>query len=126
MSLVASLRKAADSAIKQVGGDVTVNFVTRGAYNTTTGEAVETIVSETVKGVLENVKKSEVNNLAYGANQVGHFQITKRLTVSALSLTNEPLPDDKVTISSKVYQIIEVETIEQNNEAITYELYLVA
>ena len=126
MSVVDSLRKAADSAIKEVGGDVTVNFVTRGAYNTSTGEAAETIVSETVKGVLENVKKSEINNLAYGTNQVGHFMITKRLTVSALSLDNEPLSDDKVTISSKVYQIISVETTQQANQAITYELYLVA
>tara|TARA_R100000005_G_C5002897_1_gene210757 strand:+ start:6074 stop:6454 length:381 start_codon:yes stop_codon:yes gene_type:complete len=126
MSVVDSLRKSADSAIKEVGGDVTINFVTRGAYNTSTGEADETIVSETVKGVLENVKKSEINNLAYGANQVGHFKVTKRLTVSALSLDNEPLPDDKVTILSKVYQIISVETTQQANQAITYELYLVA
>jgi hypothetical protein len=124
MSLKAALRKVADTAIKKVGGDVTVNFVTRGAYNTTTGEVAETIVSETVKGVLEDVKKSEVNNLAYGANQVGHLQITKRLTVSALSLGSEPLPDDKVTVESKVYQIVTVETIEQDNEAIVYDIYL--
>ena len=118
MSLVASLRKAADQAIKKVGGDVTVNFVTRGAYNTTTGEAAETIVSETVKGVLADVKKSELNDLAYGANKVGHLQIDKRLTVSAASLASEPLPDDKVTISSVVYQI------EQDNTAIVYDIYL--
>tara|TARA_Y100000004_G_scaffold34959_1_gene37432 strand:+ start:156 stop:536 length:381 start_codon:yes stop_codon:yes gene_type:complete len=124
MSLVASLRKAADQAIKKVGGDVTVNFVTRGAYNTTTGEAAETIVSETVKGVLADVKKSELNDLAYGANKVGHLQIDKRLTVSAASLASEPLPDDKVTISSVVYQIVTVETIEQNNTAIVYDIYL--
>jgi|TARA_R100000030_G_scaffold3171_1_gene2419 hypothetical protein len=124
MSLKAALRKVADTAIKKVGGDVTVNFVTRGAYNTTTGEVAESITSETVKGVLDDVKKSELNDLAYGANKVGHLQIDKRLTVSALSLGSEPLPDDKVTIESKIYQIVTVETIEQDNEAIVYDIYL--
>ena len=124
MSLKAALRKVADTAIKKVGGDVTVNFVTRGAYNTTTGEVTESITSETVKGVLDDVKKSEINDLAYGANKVGNLQIDKRLTVSALSLGSEPLPDDKVTIESKVYQIVTVETIEQDNEAIVYDIYL--
>tara|TARA_A100001201_G_scaffold133892_1_gene121227 strand:- start:253 stop:633 length:381 start_codon:yes stop_codon:yes gene_type:complete len=124
MSLKAALRKVADTAIKKVGGDVTVNFVTRGAYNTTTGEVTETITSETVKGVLDDVKKSEINDLAYGANKVGNLQIDKRLTVSALSLGSEPLPDDKVTIETKVYQIVTVETIEQDNEAIVYDIYL--
>lgn len=124
MSLKSALRKVADTAIKKVGGDVTVNFVTRGAYNTTTGEVSESITSETVKGVLDDVKKSELNDLAYGANKVGHLQIDKRLTVSALSLGSEPLPDDKVTIQSKVYQIVTVETIEQDNEAIVYDIYL--
>ena len=124
MSLKSALRKVADTAIKKVGGDVTVNFVTRGTYNTTTGEVSESITSETVKGVLDDVKKSELNDLAYGANKVGHLQIDKRLTVSALSLNSEPLPDDKVTIETKVYQIVSVETIEQDNEAIVYDIYL--
>jgi|TARA_R100000482_G_scaffold75648_2_gene29295 hypothetical protein len=124
MSLQAALRKVADTAIKKVGGDVTVNFVTQGTYNTTTGEVGETITSQTVKGVLDDVKKSELNDLAYGANKVGHLQIDKRLTVSALSLDNEPMPDDRVTISSKIYQIVTVETIEQDNTAIVYDIYL--
>ena len=84
MSLKAALRKVADTAIKKVGGDVTVNFVTRGAYNTTTGEVTETITSETVKGVLDDVKKSEINDLAYGANKVGNMHIEKRMTYSEL------------------------------------------
>ena len=124
MSLKAALRKVADTAIKKVGGDVTVNFVTRGTYNTTTGEVAESITSETVKGVLDDVKKSELNDLAYGANKVAHLQIDKRLTVSALSLGSEPMPDDKVTIESKIYQIVTVETVEQDNEAIIYDIYL--
>ena len=126
MSLKAALRKVADTAIKKVGGDVTVNFVTRGAYNTTTGKVSESITSETVKGVLADVKKSEINELAYGANKVNHLQIEKRLTVSALSLGSEPMPDDKVTIESKIYQIVTVETVEQDNEAIIYDIYLKA
>ena len=67
---------------------------------------------------------TSANDLADGANKVGNLQIDKRLTVSALSLGSEPLPDDKVTIETKVYQIVTVETIEQDNEAIVYDIYL--
>lgn len=126
MALATALKNAADAAIKKVGSDVTIEFVTLGSYNTTTGEAFESTSSTTVKGVLDNVKKSEINDLAYGANKVGLLQISKRLTVSAKSLTNEPMPDDRVILSSKTYQIVTVETIMQENVAVVYDIYLKA
>jgi hypothetical protein len=126
MALATALKNAADAAIKKIGSDVTIEFVTLGSYNTVTGEAFESSTSVTVKGVLDNVKKSEINDLAYGANKVGLLQISKRLTVSALSLTNEPMPDDRVILSSKTYQIVTVETVMQENVAVVYDIYLKA
>jgi hypothetical protein len=124
MALKDALKRAADTAIKKVGGDVTVNFITQGAYNTTSGEVSESISSETVKGVLDDVKNVEKNNLTYGASKTSILEIDKKLTVSALSLSNEPLIDDRVTIESVIYHIVRVDVIEQDNEAIVYEIYL--
>ncbi len=124
MALKDALRRAADTAIKKVGGDVTVNFITQGAYNTTSGEVSESITSETVKGVLDDIKNVEKNNLTYGASKTSILEIDKKLTVSALSLGNEPMIDDRVTIESVIYHIVRVDIIEQGNEAIVYEIYL--
>ena len=118
------IKRCADTAIKKVGGDVTVNFITQGTYNTTSGEVSESITSETVKGVLDDVKNVEKNNLTYGASKTSILEIDKKLTVSALSLGSEPMIDDRVTIQSVIYHIVRVDTIEQDNEAIIYEIYL--
>jgi hypothetical protein len=48
----------------------------------------------------------------------------KRLIVSAEEVGTAPGTKDRVVILSVVYQIISVNTIEQDNTAITYELIL--
>jgi hypothetical protein len=48
----------------------------------------------------------------------------KRLTVAANDLATAPETKDRVVISSVVHQIVRVETTEQDNTAITYELIL--
>ena len=48
----------------------------------------------------------------------------KRLTVAADDLTTAPETKDRIVISSVVHQIVRVETTEQDNTAITYELIL--
>jgi hypothetical protein len=48
----------------------------------------------------------------------------KRLTVAAKDLPSAPETKDRVVISTVVHQIIRVETTEQDNTAITYELIL--
>jgi hypothetical protein len=74
-------------------------------------------VSDTnVKGVVQAVAKSEVNSLIEAQD--------KRLIVSAEELATAPGTKDRVVISSVVYQIISVNTVEQDNTAITYELIL--
>ena len=117
MALATSLRKVAQKVIKQFGGSVTVRFITPGAYNSTTGAITETVVDTGIKGVLEDVNLREVNELIQAGD--------KRLIVAALDLNGTtPTTFDRVVISNIVHQIIKVQTIEQNNEPITYELIL--
>ena len=99
------------------GGDVTLRSVSVGAYNTTTGAATETTTDTGIKGVLEDVRRSEVNNLVQ--------QGDKRLIVAALDLNGTtPTTADRVIIGGRSHQIIEIRTIEQDNTAITYEMIL--
>jgi hypothetical protein len=66
--------------------------------------------------VLEDVNIREVNELVQAGD--------KRLIVAAADLTTAPTTVDKVLINSVVHQIIRIQTIEQDNTAITYELIL--
>ena len=116
MALADSLRKVANKAIDKFGGNVMIQSVSLGSYNPTTGTATESITIETVKGVLEDVNASEVNDLVRGDD--------KKLTVAASALSNVPGLDDKVVISSVTHQIVQAETVEQANQAIVYQLFL--
>ena len=106
----------AGTVIATFGGDVTVRYVSAGSYNATTGAITETTSDTNVKGVLEDVNVREVNELVQ--------QGDKRLTVAAKELPSAPETKDRVVISTIVHQIIRVETTEQDNTAITYELIL--
>jgi hypothetical protein len=116
MALASPLRKVASKLMAKFGGVATIRSVTVGAYNTTTGAAAETTTDTTVRGVLEDVRRSEVNDLVQ--------QGDKRLMIAAADLTSAPTTADRIVISSRSMQIIEVRTIEQDNTAITYELIL--
>ena len=65
---------------------------------------------------MQGVSKREVGELIKATD--------KRLTIAASDLDYTPTVSDRVVISSKVYQIIRVETTEQGNTAISYELIL--
>ena len=116
MALADSLGKVATNVLKVLGADVTIRYVTSGSYNTTTGLSAESVSDTNVKGVVQAVAKSEVNSLIEAQD--------KRLIVSAEELATAPGTKDRVVISSVVYQIISVNTVEQDNTAITYELIL--
>ncbi len=98
------------------GGEATIRRVTTGAYNTTTGTVSETTTDTVVRGVLEDVNLREVNDLIQAGD--------KRLLIAAADVANAPTTADEVLISSVVNQVIQVRTIEQDNEPITYELIL--
>ncbi len=116
MTLSAPLRKVASKIMARFGGDVTIRVVTPGAYNTTTGAITETVSDTAIKGVLENVSAREVNELVQASD--------KRLIVAAADTASAPSTADRVIINSISHQIIRVDTIEQDNEPITYELIL--
>jgi hypothetical protein len=122
MGLASSLQKVADKIVSKFGGEVIIRYVAAGSYNATTGVVGETISDTEVKGVLEgvNVREANANRRNNELIQTGD----KRLTVASNALPSAPETKDQVVISGVVHQIISVETIEQENEAITYELIL--
>jgi hypothetical protein len=117
MALATSLRSVASKLMAKFGGEVTYRSVTAGAYNTTTGASAETVTNIDIRGVIEDVRRSEVNDLVQ--------QGDKRLIIAALDLNGTtPTTADRIVLNNRSLQIIEVRTIEQDNTAITYELIL--
>ena len=110
------LRKVASKLMAKFGGEVTIRTVTTGAYNSTTGTIAETVSNNEVRGVLDAVNAREVNELVQAGD--------KKLLVAAADLAGAPTTVDKVVISNVVHQVIQVTTIEQDDEPITYELIL--
>ena len=116
MSLANALKKAASKTLSKLGGDVTIRQVTAGTYNTTSGAISESTSDTTIKGVLSNVSRSEVNDLIESQDKI--------LTISAGDLTFVPTTKDRAVISSVEFKIIQVITNEQNNTAISFDLIL--
>ena len=116
MALASPLRKVASKLMAKFGGIATIRRVVTGAYNPTTGTVSETTADTTVRGVLEDVNLREVNDLIQAGD--------KRLLIAAADIANAPTTADEVLISSVTHQVIQVRTIEQDNEPIPYELIL--
>ena len=116
MSLANALKKAASKTLSKLGGDVTIRRVSTGSYNTTTGVITETTSATTIKGVLNNVSRSQVNDLIESQDKI--------LTISANDITFVPTTKDRVVISSVEFKIISISVNEQNNTPISFELVL--
>jgi hypothetical protein len=116
MTLANPLRKVASKLMAKFGGVATIRRVQTGVYNATSGTISETSVDTTVRGVLQDVNLREVNELIQAGD--------KRLLIAAADLTSAPTTADRVIISGRTQQVIQVRTIEQDNEPITYELIL--
>lgn len=116
MSLATPLRKVASKLMAKFGGTATIRFASPGVYNATTGTVSETISDVAVRGVLEDVNQREVNDLIQAGD--------KRLLIAAADVATAPSTDDRVLIGGVTHQVIRVDTIEQDNTAITYELIL--
>jgi hypothetical protein len=116
MALAGPLRKVASKLMAKFGGTATIRRVVPGAYNPTTGTISETTTDTAVRGVLEDVNLREVNDLIQASD--------KRLLIAAADIANAPTATDEVVIESRTLQVIEVRTIEQDNQPITYELIL--
>jgi len=116
MALASPLRKVASKLMARFGGVATIRRVATGSYDPATGTIAETNTDTTVRGVLEDVNIREANELVQAGD--------KRLIIAAADLTTAPTTVDKVLINSVVHQIIRIQTIEQDNTAITYEIIL--
>ena len=116
MALADSLGRVATNVIKALGADVTIRYVTAGSYNTTTGTVTESTSDTAIKGVVDAIAAREVNELIKTTD--------KRLIISANDVATAPSTKDRVVISSVEYQIIQVNTIDQDNTAITHEMIL--
>lgn len=116
MALAGPLRKVASKLMLRFGGVATIRRVTTGAYNPTTGTASETTSDVVVRGVLEDVNLREVNDLIQAGD--------KRLLIAAADVAMAPTNADRVIIENVTHQVIQVQTIEQDNTAITYQLIL--
>ena len=116
MSIANALKKAASKTIKVLGGDITYRRVTTGIYNPTTGSMSEVKTDVSIKGVVSSVARSEVSD------QVSTQD--KRLTISAGDITFTPTTFDRVVISGTEYKVVQINTNEQNNNAISFDLFL--
>ena len=116
MGIATSLKKVINKTVMKFGGDVTIKRTIASEYNAETGEVVKNKTETTIKGLLENVSNSEVNDLI--------TQNDKKVTVSAKDLTFVPTTKDILVISSIEYQIIQIEIETAENINVSYIFYL--
>ena len=116
MGIASSLKKAASSTIKVLGGGITYRRVTTGIYNPTNGSMSEVKTDFNIKGVVSNVTRSEVTDLVSSQD--------KRLIISAGDISFTPTTFDRVIIKGTEYKIIQINSNEQDNTDITFDIFL--
>ena len=116
MSIANALKNAASKTIKVLGGDITYRRVTTGIYNPTTGSMSEVKTDVSIKGVVSNVARSEVTALVSSQDT--------RLTISAGDITFTPTTFDRVVIGGTEYKVVQINTNEQGNTAISFDIFL--
>jgi len=98
------------------GGALTYRRVVSDLYNTETGSMTQSTTDYALRGVLQDINAREVNDLVQATD--------KKLTVAATDLAVTPTTADRVVIGNIVHQIISIEKVEQDNQAIIYTLTL--
>jgi hypothetical protein len=114
MALASSLQKTASKLMGKFGGALTYRRVVSDLYNTETGSMTQSTTDYALRGVLQDINAREVNDLVQATD--------KKLTVAATDLAVIPTTADRVVISGIVHQIISIEKVEQDNQAIIYTL----
>ena len=97
MGIASSLKKVANKTIMKFGGDIIIRRTTETSYDITDGAIIKNTTDTTVKGLLENVTNTEVNDLI--------SQNDKKVIASGKDLTFTPTTKDKILISSIEYKI---------------------
>lgn len=111
-----SFRKVSSKVINKFGGTVTFKRISSGVYNASSGTVSETITTATIKGIVENVNQREINDLIHDND--------KLLTIAASDLSFTPTTTDRVEKDGVNFQIIRINTDENDNQNIKYQIYL--
>ena len=114
MASFAKLKNAIPGVLKATGSDITLRFVTIGDYNETNGTVSESNTDVSIKALVDNISKTEVNDLIN--------ENDKRVLIAAKDVTTTPTTKDKVLINNIIHQIINVDTTEAAGIAITFTL----
>ena len=116
MSIANALKKAASKTIKVLGGEIIYRRIVNGIYNPSNGTMSEVKTDFSIKGVVTNVSKPEVTDLISSED--------KKLIISAGDITFTPTTFDRVIISGTEYKIIQINTNEQDNTDIAFDIFL--
>ena len=102
------LRAAAKSVLDTLGTSATLRQIALGAVNLTAGTQATTPTDTTVKGVLESYKNFEVSDVVQATD--------RKFTMAASLVSFIPDLNDQVVISSVVYAIKNVQTVQAQDE----------
>ena len=111
-----SLKKLSSRTINKFGGSITYQKITNGIYNSDTGTMSELITEISIKGVLEDLVKEEVNELIQ--------QTDKKLLITRGDISFEPPPQDRVKIAGIVYTVLLVKKDMIIGNDVNYLLFL--
>ena len=107
------MRGLAKNLARTFGKTATLTYVTKGAYNTTTGVAATTTSTASVRIVIEGYANKEE-----GLVEAGDIM----LLIPAKGIT-EPKQDDKITIGSDVYHFVRVDSIWSGSQQALYRVW---
>lgn len=110
----------ADKLLANFGQTVTFKRIVNGSYDPDTSEQTVTESTYSAYGVLLDYKKLESGNSRDGMIEVND----KRLLVSAKGLTDVPNANDKVTIGTDTWNVINVKQIKPASIVVLYECQL--
>lgn len=98
------------------GSTTTIRRIGTGIYNPVTGTVSQANAETSIKGIIQGVNQRAVNDLVRATD--------KLLLIAAADVSFTPTTSDEIIISGITHQVIAVQTIEQDNTPITYELIL--
>ena len=94
------LRGVAKTLLQTFGTAVTFTRVTPGTYSITAGSKAETTATTSTYGRLDNYRAFELSDNVRVTDQ--------KLTIPAIDLSFTPNQDDRVTIGSDEYEVVDV------------------
>ena len=114
MALATSLRKTASKLMAKFGTLATLRRIVPGVYNPEIGTVSQTDTDYSIKGVFEEVRQNQVNDLIKATD--------RRFTIAAADISVVPTTADRLIYNGVQLEIILVNRTEQEGQDIIYEL----